>query len=207
MEHPTDHPRYLTRGYNNQVRFNSYWTQIDCVLDCRPESVLEIGVGSGLVSWYLRRIGVTVLTLDVDGRLGPDIVGSVLDMPFEDGGFDTVACFEVLEHLPLEDLPGALTEIGRVSSRCAVISLPDTRPRLRLLLGVPRLPEFTWASSLRRPFSRSSSHDGEHHWEIGKNGVNAREVRRTMEENGFVLEKDFIPFHVPSQHFFCLRKA
>ncbi len=189
------------------MRFSSYWTQIGCVLDCRPEKVLEIGIGSGLVSWYLRRIGIEVLTLDVDGRLGPDFVGSVLDMPLDDGSFDTVACFEVLEHLPLEDLSTGLREISRVTNRYAVVSLPDTRPRLRLLLGVPRLPELTCAVSLRRPPSGSRCPSGEHLWEIGKNGVRTRDVVEIMKESGLVPEKDFIPFHVPAQHFFCLRKA
>ena len=40
--------------------------------------VLEIGIGNGLVSKYLKARKITVMTLNIDEKLNPDIVGSVL---------------------------------------------------------------------------------------------------------------------------------
>jgi len=40
--------------------------------------VLEIGIGNGLVSKYLKGRKITVMTLNIDEKLNPDIAGSVL---------------------------------------------------------------------------------------------------------------------------------
>lgn len=50
--------------------------------------------------------------------------GRVEELPFRDGEFDMVTCLEVLEHLPHEVYPLALSEIERVTSKCALVSVP-----------------------------------------------------------------------------------
>jgi len=40
--------------------------------------VLEIGIGNGLVSKYLKGRKITVMTLNIDEKLNSDIAGSVL---------------------------------------------------------------------------------------------------------------------------------
>jgi SAM-dependent methyltransferase len=53
--------------------------------------------------------------LDSNPSLEPDVVGSVLRLPFENGSFDGALCNEVLEHVPT---PGrALEELHRVLRR------------------------------------------------------------------------------------------
>lgn len=56
---------YTAQSYDSLPRFVSYWHQIDEVRRAEPESVLEIGVGNGFVSNYLRDRGFDVITLDV----------------------------------------------------------------------------------------------------------------------------------------------
>lgn len=60
----------------------------------------RIPVSKGFVSDYLRARGVKLTTVDIDGRLKPDVVANLTDLPFEASSFDVVACYEVLEHLP-----------------------------------------------------------------------------------------------------------
>ena len=55
--------------------------------------MLEIGIGNGFVSKYLKERKIKVTTVDIDERLNPDIAGSVLELPFAKGSFDVVACY------------------------------------------------------------------------------------------------------------------
>ena len=82
--------------YDYLSRWVSYWHQIDEVLKMDPKNVLEIGIGNKTVTDYLKKQGVAVTTLDINPKLKPDIVGSVLKIPVADGFFDVILCAEVL---------------------------------------------------------------------------------------------------------------
>ncbi len=101
-------------SYDTKERFISYWHQIHEVISLEPKKVLEVGIGNGFVTRYLREKEWDVTTLDIVSKLRPDVAGSVLSMPFEDAAFDVVACFEVLEPLPYDDFPKALKELHRI---------------------------------------------------------------------------------------------
>jgi 2-polyprenyl-3-methyl-5-hydroxy-6-metoxy-1,4-benzoquinol methylase len=101
---------YFNKSYDSKERFISYWHQVNEIVRLEPDSVLEIGIGNGFVSKYLKEREVNITTLDFDPNLNPDKVGSVLDIPFEDIFFEVVACYEVLEHLPFEILIKLLLE-------------------------------------------------------------------------------------------------
>jgi len=103
MKLQVDPGHYFNKSYDTKERFISYWHQINEIMELNPKKVLEIGVGNGFVSKYLKERGVNVITLDIDERLKPDAVGSVLDIPFSESSFDVVTCYEVLEHLPYEN--------------------------------------------------------------------------------------------------------
>lgn len=59
--------------------------------------------------------GWTNIDLHEDGPR-PDVVASILALPFEDRSADRVYCGHVLEHVAVEDLPAALAEVRRVLS-------------------------------------------------------------------------------------------
>jgi SAM-dependent methyltransferase len=95
--------------------------------DCRDRDILDIGCGFG---WF------ELIALDGDARSIAAIepsegdlataqahigdkrvdfrVASALDLPFDDGLFDTVVCWEVLEHLPPSAEQQAFNEVARV---------------------------------------------------------------------------------------------
>jgi 2-polyprenyl-3-methyl-5-hydroxy-6-metoxy-1,4-benzoquinol methylase len=118
---------YITKG-----RWNSYWNQLAEVIKLSPKNVLEIGVGSGVFKTIITELGVKVTTVDIDPELNPDCVATATDLPFQDSSFDTVVCFQVLEHLPYKNALTAVREITRVSSRNVLISLPDCRANFLL---------------------------------------------------------------------------
>ena len=57
-------------------------------------------------------------------------VGSVLNLPFENGSFDVITFWEIIEHLPRGTEPKALSEIGRVLKAGGILflSTPSNHP-------------------------------------------------------------------------------
>ncbi len=68
--------------YDSKERFCSYWHQINEITKLKPEKVLEVGIGNGFVSDYLKKRNFNVTTVDIDKDLKPDIVGSVFRFTF-----------------------------------------------------------------------------------------------------------------------------
>ena len=113
MKPQVEKEAYFSRDYDTKARFSSYWHQIDEVLRLNPGRVLEIGLGNGFVSGYLRSRRVRLFTIDIDRRLRPDVTGTVLRLPFADKSFDVVICCEILEHIPYDSFSLALSEVHR----------------------------------------------------------------------------------------------
>lgn len=203
-----DPMHYEDLSYDTKTRFASYWHQIDLVVNARPERVLEVGIGSGFIHRYLRQMGLEVVTLDFDERLGPDVVGSVLELPFADGEFDVACCFETLEHLPWEKFDTAVAELSRVASRHVLLSLPDHSPCLRFDLEW----KFTLALGqhivdLPNLFPRKHEFDGQHYWEVGRKGWPLARVIKHIERHGLKVVETFRVFENPYHRFFrCERR-
>jgi hypothetical protein len=119
---------YDSWAYNSKERLCSFWHQTDEVRRLQASTVVEVGIGNGMVAQWLRDRQVSVTTVDIDPELNPDICASVLDLPMDDDSFDVALCCEVLEHLPFEQVVPALRELGRVARTAVVFSAPDDRP-------------------------------------------------------------------------------
>ncbi len=198
--------QYTQPGYNTKQRFCSYWHQVDEVIRTQPTEVLEVGPGGQFVAGYLKSEGLSVTTVDVDPELGPDIVATVMNLPFAANSFDTVLCCEVLEHIPFEQVKSALGEIYRVAKRHAVISLPDSTPYARILLELPRVLKVQRGFSLPKLSKRHHEFDGEHYWEIGKNRRSYGRVASEVRKAGFRIVSSYRVFEVPYHRFFILKK-
>jgi SAM-dependent methyltransferase len=86
--------------------------------------VLDIGCGTRPYRRFLTNARCYV-GIDQNPDVRPDVVGSVLDLPFGDASFDGVLCTEVLEHVP--DPFVAARELFRV-----------TRPGGKVYVTVPQ---------------------------------------------------------------------
>jgi 2-polyprenyl-3-methyl-5-hydroxy-6-metoxy-1,4-benzoquinol methylase len=206
MAAQVDMSYYFGSRYLKPQRFAAYAYQVSEIMRCGPQSVLEIGIGNGVVCHLLRRSGIEVTTLDVDESLGPEVIASVTDIPLADRSFDVVGCFEVLEHLPYESVPGALSEIHRVSRGHALVSLPDAKPRYRVEFTLPGIGHHRFCFGL--PYRRPRAHvfTGQHHWEVNARGYALGRVLETMRDAGFDVEHTYRPFEHPTHRFFQLRK-
>ena len=195
---------YFAADYDDKRRWASYWYQIKEILDFNPKIVLIIGKGNGLVSEYLKLMGIKIVVLDIDEALKPDVIASVLKIPFADNEFHAVLCAQVLEHLPYEDFSKAISEIKRVAKIGAVISLPHFGPVIRFLFKFPILPEIKFM--IKVPYPKVHKFKSEHYWEIGKRGYSFKKIKKEIMKSGLAIEKDYIIFENPLHHFFILRK-
>lgn len=85
---------------------------------CLPP-FLDVGCGSKKIS-----TAVKAVTVDVDRKHKPDVLASILCLPFRDGCFETVSAFEVIEHVEDDEL--ALHELKRVSRNKVVLTVPNS---------------------------------------------------------------------------------
>lgn len=193
---------YFGKNYEDEARWQSYYCQIHEVMNLKPEVVLEIGKGSGLVSVVLKSRGINHTSLDISPKVCPDIEGSVLELPIEDNAYDVTLCAEVLEHLPWEDFSKALSEIKRVTKRGVVLSLPHWGWMFQLRIKIPllkRLNLFWKLSGLK-----THPQGGDHYWEIGKKGFPLSKITDAIEGEGFSIRKTYMKADAPYHRFFIL---
>ncbi len=201
-EHRNSQIGYYSHKYDGLGRFCSYWHQINEIITLDPENVLEIGIGNGLVCKYLKERDVNITTLDIKENVKPDVVGTVLDMPFKDNCFDVVACYEVLEHLPYDQFCTALSEIRRVAKSYVILSIPDARK----VLGVTVDSVVSRYHEIIIPLLGVRKKDKYHKWEIGRKGYSLRKILRSIEKAKFEVKKHYRARGNPYHRFFVLKK-
>lgn len=213
MNPQVDKTHYFRKKYDDLGRFISYFYQVDLAQDSVIEGgkILEIGKGGGFFADYMKKLGYSITTADFDKNLQPDIVADVRSLPLPDDSFDLVTAFEILEHIPFEDVPKALAELKRVSKKRIIISLPYRStgfewvfkfPGIRTLLKTPILSLF-----LRIPLKFGGIKvSGQHYWEIDAWSYRISRVRRLLSQY-FTLLKEVRPPLNHYHYFFVLEKG
>lgn len=173
---------YFNTGYDSSDRFCSYWYQIQETMNAIGSEgrVLEIGPGNRFLTDYLLKRDVCVKTLDIREGTKPDYIGSVNEIPLDDRSFDSVVCFQVLEHLTFEHFSNSLKEMARVASKQVLFSVPDVRHFIEIDLSL-----FSKHRRLRTIFSFPRITKGgkmtKHHcWEIGRPGYPLAKILRAL---------------------------
>ncbi len=197
---------YTSRLYDSKGRFMSYWHQIHEAFELIPKNLLEIGVGNKFVSNYLKERGINTVTLDIERRVNPDIIGSVLDIPFSNERFDLVMCCQVLEHLPYKNFRKALSEIFRVSSSHVILSLPDINRACRFYFMIFRIGKFKKLIPLPKKKAPPCRLDSQHFWEIGREGYSLKKIVNDIKGVGFKIKKTYRIYEYPYHRFFILEK-
>ncbi len=207
MYNQLDPALYFKSPYDFKERFISYWHQINEITKLKPSSTLEIGIGNGFVSDYLKQRDFNITTMDIEQDLSPTIVGSITHAPFIDGSFELVACFEILEHLPYDLFPTLIREINRLTRKYAILSLPDASPAFSAYFDLLRFGKLKVLFPL--PQIRASRHvyNGEHYWEIGKQGYKLQRILRDIALEKFAVARTYRVFEIPYHRFFILRKS
>src|SRR6266540_1385881 len=167
---------------------NSYYQYRDVEsLNTAGRRMLIIGPGQGLDTQVFKWRGYDVVTLDIDERFSPDVVGSVHDLSmFESGRFDVAIASHVVEHVAEPYLDKALSEIARVADHALIyLPLAGRAFHLRLIPGITALDASLLFYYRFNPFERPDGttpkySEGQHFWEIGLRGWRRRDVRRRL---------------------------
>ncbi len=200
-EKQVDRSHYEGQAYRSSERWMSYWHQLVMVRRNDPKTVLEIGVGEGLVARELELGGVKVTTVDIAEDLHPDVVGSVMALPFADNSFDLVLAAEILEHIEFSDVPVALREIARVARAQVVISVPHPGWVFSINYKLPMVPRIEHFAQI--PFFwKEHVFNGEHYWELGKKGYSMSRFLKLAHEAGLRLVSRERHADDPAHRFF-----
>ncbi|MGH1441576.1 MAG: class I SAM-dependent methyltransferase [Cellvibrionaceae bacterium] len=159
---------YFDDHYFSLPHLVSVSQQLHEIHALKPESILEIGLGNGLVSEFLRRAGYKVKTVDINSELDPDICAPLHELVERLNGetFDLVVCCEVLEHLPLEDFAKNIKILRQAGSRL-FMTLPSYYRSFGFggLLRLPRRTArpFSFHVNVRKEKDLSAT---QHFWEV-----------------------------------------
>ncbi len=95
-------------------------------------SYLDVGCGRGETLELARKRGIDAWGVDIVPGLQNERVidADICDLPFEDGQFDYVSCYDVLEHLPPGTEQKALDELGRVAGKQLIMTTNDKESKL-----------------------------------------------------------------------------
>ena len=73
-------------------RWASYHYQLTEIISVKPASVLEVGVGDGVICGYLsRNTEIEYSSVDIADDVGADFIGSITALPFENKSFEMPA--------------------------------------------------------------------------------------------------------------------
>lgn len=196
---------YIADSNFTPEHLHSMSFQIQQLRRFRPRRVLEIGIGNGFVSTFLRQAGIEVVTADINPALKPDICAPLDALPRRLAGqrFDLVSCCEVLEHMPFEQF-GPNLDVLRQLADNAFISLPGHFPWLGFSgrLGIHN--RFVNVHlGLRIPCRRRLT-DG-HYWEIASQWATRRSALVAQMRARFArVDSGVFPMHRYHYFFRCI---
>jgi len=92
-------------------------------------SLLDVGCGRCLFVQAFHKlrtkaVDISQVVVDELAALGIDIQrAEIQSLPFDDNTYDTVCAFDVLEHIPPDELRQAISELKRVAARRVLLTI------------------------------------------------------------------------------------
>ena len=164
-----------TSHLESKEHWGFYWVQAWLVHELtKPEDrLLEIGVGTGFLSNYLRARGRAVVTVDIDGDKSPDIVSDASSYDFSAEKFAAILAFEVFEHMPFPLFKRTVQNISFQKPASFLFSIPwSVRSIGSIKLKFPKTP----VVEARVDIPKKKIFTKNHFWELKKRGNAAPEV-------------------------------
>jgi SAM-dependent methyltransferase len=205
---------YFNPEYMRRERLLAYIDQISAILKYtqQADSILEVGKGNGylyhFISTYLK---LNVKSLDIASDLQPDFCGDISseDLSLPDK-FDIGLCFEVLEHLPLTQVPVALANLKKYVRKYIILSVPDTNFFIQMKMNILWLlyTPLSLTFSFARFMANRKMLGSDHQWEIGIRQGNQRVTKKYLLKyvlSDFEVLEGFRGREFPGHHFFIFR--
>ena len=112
-----------------------------------------------------------------------------------------------VEHLPFDQSLDAFRELVRVAGKAVVISLPDAATCWPMSIHVPKIGSVQFLVPKPRLVAPKHEFDGEHYWEVNKEGYPLKRVKRDLLDCGLVRLVKTFRVHENSYHrFFVFEK-
>ena len=214
---PTDIPlQYYDFGrYVTKERMLTFWYQLKEVLSKKPGNLLEIGIGSKIVSGVIRELGIDLTTVDINPTLKLDYVVAVQNLSdkFKPASFDLILCARVLHHIPFSDFEIAIRQMAEITKKYVILTLPTDDLRLyfsmritsrRSIIYSLKLPLFIKRVTLR--LLRKDKTYYSKLWKIDASKDYSLSKIKKVIENYFIIEKSY-PVPEDRSHFiFVLMK-
>lgn len=182
------------------VNWYRYWFLLQAVIHRRPQSVIEVGQGDGLLGAAIASFTPRYHTVDLNKNLRPNHVADVRDLgQAKIAPAECVIIADVLEHLPFDQLAAALAGVKHILTPdgMALVTIPHRRtyfqymtPHLKpKVLSVPT-GFGSPGAFFRRFIKRKIWIDPGHFWEIGDGTIKRRDVEAVFDEVGLdILER------------------
>jgi len=179
-----------------EIHFNWYYHQARIVYqNCtRNQRLLEIGLGTGLLSGLLKKRGWSIKTLDIDSGKDPDFAEDAMNFDYVKHQFGVVLAFEIFEHMPFSVFENVVKQFSSSGVRSVYFSIPwNERELINLHLKLPKTRVMKWRVAI--PAGKITTHA--HFWELAtrkkrtgqKQLIPLPEVERVFELNGFRLRR------------------
>ena len=160
---------YFSDLYFSMPQLCSFSHQLHHIWSMKPKNVLEIGIGNGFISEFLKRAGISVTTADINQNLNPDICAPLNELSRNLNGrkFDLIICCEVLEHMPLSELDNSLSYLRELGDRL-FMTLPNANRTFGIggLSFIPKLGSRIINFNFNLPYKHNLT-DSPHFWEVG----------------------------------------
>ena len=200
--------KYKNSSYISPRRWSSYAIQVREAMLAKPEKILEIGPGNGIVTNILKNMGFHVETLDFDSRIPVDHVGSITDEKVVEKlaeKFDLVLACQIFEHIKYEDFIKAIGILKKIAPK-VIISLPHTEKNSRFFYFALKMPLIKSLTFAKKIIFKQIAYEfnGEHYWEIGTQGYALSRVIADLKTSGWCIDKHFFNPDNPYHYFFVL---
>ena len=164
-----------TEKIGSRMLWNFYWMQQNIMEPFiqKKHALIEMGVGSGFCSNYLKSRGFNIQTIDIDADKKPDIVCDATNWKPKEA-CDGFLAFQVFEHMPFEIFEKTIQNVSKAKIEYLYVSVPHNLMSKRVLFRgnvyLAKLGNFDL--DIRWPFWGKAPISSQMHlWELGDENV------------------------------------
>lgn len=153
----------------------------------KEHNLIELGVGSGFCSGYLKTKGFNIETIDIDKDKKPDILCDIIDWK-PDKIYDGFLCYQVFEHMPFQNFEKIIERVSKLGIKYLYISVPhNSISKKKMIQGHVTLAKIgpkniylTWPLNKPVPITHKT-----HIWELEDGTISFEMYYDVFKKNGY----------------------